>query len=81
MFEWSALPGMFIPQFYGLYVVLNIVLHLFFAAGIARDVGQLEKLSQSPRFVPGYIWVLATLIGGVWVALAYWFMHHSSLAK
>ena len=60
---------------------INVLLHLIFAAGIAKDVGNMTKRNAHPQFVPGFAWVLATLLGGVFVAVAYWVMHYSSLAR
>jgi len=64
-----------------LILIINVVVHLVFAAGIARDVGHLHKLNTSTQLAPGFAWVLATLVGGVFVAAAYWLLHHSSLAR
>lgn len=60
---------------------INVLLHLIFAAGIAKDIGNMAKRGAHPQFVPGFAWVLATLLGGVFVAVAYWIMHYSSLAR
>lgn len=80
--------GSFLNQFSGtianisaVIFFVNVILHLIFAAGIAKDVGNMHKRDTQPQFVPGYAWVLATLLGGVFVAVAYWFMHYSSLAR
>jgi hypothetical protein len=61
--------------------LINVVLHLIFAAGIAKDINNLIRLHVRPHFVPGFAWVLATLVGGVFVAAIYWVMHHSTLAR
>lgn len=64
-----------------LALILSVLLQIIFAAGIAKDVGNLHKTNTPPQFVPGYAWILATLIGGLLVVVAYWLMHHSSLAR
>lgn len=61
--------------------VVNVLVHLIFAAGVAKDISNLTKRNVLPQFVPGFAWVLATLLGGTFVAVAYWVMHHSSLAR
>ncbi|MDA7742091.1 hypothetical protein N8865_00580 [Francisellaceae bacterium] len=60
---------------------LTILVHLMFAAGVAKDVGNFHTQKIMPKIVPGMVWVLATAIGGVWVALIYWLIHHSSLSR
>lgn len=64
-----------------LILLLNIILHIIFASGVARDVSHLNKAGLFPRFIPGIAWVLATLIGGILVLALYWLMHHSTLAR
>ena len=64
-----------------LMMILNALLHLVFAAGIAKDVGNMTKRNIIPAILPGYAWVLAGLLGGILAVLAYWFVHHSSLAR
>lgn len=61
--------------------ILNVILHILFAAGVAKDVGNLNRMKIPTQFVSGSIWVLATLIGGVLVLALYWLMHHSALAR
>ena len=62
-------------------MVLNALLHILFAAAIARDIGNLNKLHVEPRLLSGMTWVLATLIGGILVVGLYWLVHHSALAR
>lgn len=61
--------------------VLNVILHLLFASGVAKDIGNFHRKGIPTQFIPGMAWVLATLIGGIWVLAVYWLMHHSSLAR
>jgi hypothetical protein len=61
--------------------MLNILLHICFAGGVARDVNRLTKLGVMPQLFPAWVWVLAVLIGSVFVAGIYWFMHHSTLVR
>lgn len=64
-----------------LLVMINGVIHLFFAGAIAKDVGKLFQLGIKPQLVSGHVWAFATLIGGVMTAFIYWLMHYSTLAK
>lgn len=59
--------------------VLTFIVHLAFATGVWIDA---EKLQFQHRLsiVGPRIWFLATLLGGVFVAAAYWFIHHSRLS-
>ncbi len=61
--------------------MLNILLHICFAGGVARDINRLAKLGGMPQLFSAWVWVLAALIGGVFVAVIYWFMHHSTLVR
>ena len=61
--------------------ILNIFLHICFASAVARDIGVLSKLGVLPQLLPAWVWVLAALVGGFFVAGIYWFMHHSTLVK
>lgn len=53
-------------------------INLMFAIGVAT-AGQGERAIGKTVFVPRWVWVFATLVGGVLVAGIYWAMHHSSL--
>jgi hypothetical protein len=65
----------------GVMMLLTVVLHIIFAGGIARDIGERHRNYLPIQFIPGFAWVLATLIGGILVLVAYWLIHHSTLAK
>lgn len=58
--------------------VLTFIVNLSFAAGVFRNA---ETLFNAERlnFVGPWMWFFATLLGGVFVAAAYWAMHHSRL--
>jgi len=62
-------------------LLLTAILHVIFASGVAKDVANFNHLGIPTQFIPGYAWVLATLIGGILVLAVYWLMHHSSLAR
>ena len=55
--------------------VVTAIIHITFAVAVYRDA----KSMVTPIFVGSVIWMLATLIGSVFVAAIYWAMHHSSL--
>ncbi len=55
--------------------VVTVIIHITFAVAVYRDA----KSLATPIFVGSVIWMLVTLIGGVFVAAIYWAMHHSRL--
>ena len=59
-------------------VVIIIVVHISFAVAIFRDATNLPA-HRKPIFVGPTIWLLATLVGGIFVTTLYWIMHHSRL--
>ena len=59
-------------------VVIIIVVHISFAVAVFRDAARLP-VSRKPISVSPTIWLLAILIGGIFVTTLYWIMHHSRL--
>ena len=64
-----------------LVLVIRVVLHLLFAAAVAKDAGLIIKQGRTTWLVSGLTWAFATLIGGVFVAAIYWFIHYSNLVR
>lgn len=62
-------------------VALTAIIHIVFASAVAKDAGQLHKRNQTTILVSGIVWAFATLVGGVFVAVGYWFVHYSSLMR
>ncbi len=67
---WSILP-----------VIGTVIVHLAFSATIFSDANTLQNERGHTVFVNPIIWSLSVLVGGVFVALAYWVIHHSSISK
>ncbi|MFY7698482.1 MAG: hypothetical protein ACOVQX_06730 [Legionella sp.] len=64
-----------------LLLIVNSLLHLLFAGGVARDAGELNRRGQNLALVSASTWAFATLIGGIITAAIYWFIHHSTLTR
>ena len=60
-------------------VAINAILHILFAGAVAKDSGKITKTGLKTALVSGVTWAFATLIGGVFIAAIYWFIHHSNL--
>ena len=67
---WNILP-----------IIGAILVHLAFSAAVFNDANRLQREQGSLAFVNSWLWCLAVLVGGVLVALVYWVMHHSTIAK
>lgn len=61
-------------------LILTAVVHLCFACAVWSDAGMMARHHRRGTFlVGGFLWGLATLLGGVFVAGVYWIIHHSTL--
>lgn len=55
---------------YGIGIaVLTVLVHLFFAIGVASD-------DVDGKLVPKFVWVLATLLTGPVAGALFWIIHH-----
>jgi len=70
-----------LPSVYFMVLVINALIHLIFAGAVARDAGKLAKDGHPTYLVSPVSWAFATLVGGVFVAAIYWFMHHLNVFK
>ena len=67
---WNVLP-----------ILGTILVHLAFSAAVFNDAKRLQREHGSLAFVNAWLWSLAVLVGGVFVALAYWIIHHSTISR
>jgi hypothetical protein len=82
MFPPSSL-GQFLGQYGGFFIwaysVLVVILHLVLAAVVYQDGSRRVDQGTSVLLAPLAIWALATLLGGLLPAFAYWVVNASTL--
>ena len=54
-----------------IYWALTVLVNFLFSGAVMVDAGRLSRADKL-RFVDPWVWSLATLMGGVVMALAYW---------
>jgi hypothetical protein len=64
-----------------LMFALTAIIQILFAGAVAKDCGRLINRGHQPILVSASTWAFTTLLGGVWVAGLYWFLHHSTLTR
>jgi hypothetical protein len=64
----------------GEYIIVLViaigVLNSPFAIGVYRDAK-----SRSPVLAPAEAWAALTIVGGIFVVVAYWLLHMSTLSR
>jgi hypothetical protein len=60
-------------------MMMTVAVHVAFALGVGADAGRLHRSGYRPAFAGAFWWMIATLLGGIFVAAAYWLIHHSTL--
>lgn len=70
-----------LSSIYYLIILINAILHIIFAGAVAKDGGRLHKMGQKTLLVSPSIWAFAVLVSGVFTAVVYWLMHHSTLTR
>lgn len=68
-----------IPIVYIIILALVAVVNIVFAIAVANDARRFHAKGLSTFLVGPGMWGFATLMGGVWIALIYWVIHHSNL--
>jgi hypothetical protein len=71
--------GQFGVFFIAAYWVLIVILHVALAAAVYQDASRRQDQGTSVHLAPLAIWVLATLLGGLLPAFAYWVVNASTL--
>ncbi len=75
----TSMSGPFL-FFWIIWAVAVAVVNIAFAIGVFVDADLMfVKTKKETYLVSKWIWALATLIGGVFIAGIYWLVHHSKL--
>lgn len=61
-------------------VLAKILVNIAFGAAVFKDANRRHNQFKKLVLVSPLIWSLAVLLGGVFVAIGYWFVHYSSMA-
>jgi hypothetical protein len=74
----------FLPQGSGMFLIYIywaaiVIIHVLLAVGVHDAAKQLGRENRPVIFVAGWVWAVATLIGGVITAGVYWAVNHSTL--
>jgi hypothetical protein len=64
--------------FYVYWAAIAII-HILLAVGVYDAEKQLKRENRPTILAPGWVWAVATLIGGVVTAGIYWAINHSTL--
>ena len=72
--------SVFLMNFHAyIQILAPFIIQIFFARAVLADAVKIQEQGQKMVFVSGKIWALITLFGGIFVILAYWIIHHSTL--
>jgi hypothetical protein len=68
--------------FYSALAFVAVLIHILFALWVYDDACRLLQESRDPRALISrpWVWLIATLAGGLLVLAAYWAMHRSMLS-
>ena len=55
---------------------ITVLVNLLFAGAVARDASDINKRGYPTILVSGTTWAFATLVGGIFVAVTYYVIHH-----
>lgn len=77
----NKMPGLakLLPVIEVVWWAMLIIVHVSFAVAVFKNASALERQRGRATMGAPIVWALATLMGGVLTALAYWFIHHSTL--
>jgi hypothetical protein len=63
----------------GVVMILTMVVHIWFAIFVRADAMEIDAEESRRVFGSPSLWLLATLVGGLFTATIYWVMHRSPL--
>ena len=74
-------PAQFAPVAATAVFVATVIVRIGFAAAVTSDADRLRREDSGPLIAGPFLWMLATLLGGVFVAGLYWAVNHSALSR
>jgi phosphate/sulfate permease len=75
------LPAPLLIGIWAAILVIGVIINVLFAAGVGNDANELRREGGRTQIAGQAVWVLATLLGGVFVAAVYWLIHRSALSR
>ncbi len=79
MINLAFIPDYIITFWTFVITLLIVLVRVVFAFAVYSDSLRLRRTVRPTILVNPAMWLFATLIGGVLVAVAYWVLHHSTL--
>jgi hypothetical protein len=55
---------------------IGIIVNTVFAFGVMKDTKKLRQQGKNIQFTYPIVWVIATILTGVFAVAAYWIVHH-----
>jgi hypothetical protein len=77
----DLIPFNILRSFVELLPILTILLHFILALMVLQDARELYAEGKTVAFIPPYVWILATLLGGIVPAALYWVINRSRLRR
>jgi uncharacterized membrane protein len=59
--------------------IATFLIHTAFAFAVERDARSVKQRGGQLVLVGPFVWAFGTFVGGPFVAVAYWLVHHSML--
>ncbi len=79
MINLDFVPNHIIIFWTSVIALLTVLVRVVFAFAVYSDALRLRRTVRPTILVNPAMWLFGTLMGGVFVAVAYWVLHHSTL--
>ncbi len=67
-------------RLFGAMAVASFLLHLFLTIDVSQEASDRSIRGRKLWFIGPFLWAFATFFGGVFTAVIYWVLHHSTLS-